>query len=137
VLTAVCFVVWSNLLLFSAIEDELAPNVPRTLAHLLRAGLKVWVLTGDTGSCIPPIETHRFTANVRVQGRWAANAHGMFPLLVCACDLFVSLCSLPTVTTATNIAIACNLLDAEMSNDGRLFTFEREVSAGSGCFDAM
>jgi len=65
----------------TAIEDELAPNVPRALAHLLRAGLNVWVLTGDT------------------------------------------------VATATNIAIACNLLDAEMSNDGRLFTLEREDAA--------
>jgi magnesium-transporting ATPase (P-type) len=40
-----------HLIFSSAIEDELAPNVPRALAHLLRAGLKVWVLTGDTGLC--------------------------------------------------------------------------------------
>ena len=31
------------------------------------------------------------------------------------------------LTTAQNIAISCNLLDAEMSNEGRLFTFDRNL----------
>jgi P-type E1-E2 ATPase len=31
----------------SAIEDKLQEGVPDTVASLLRAGIKVWVLTGD------------------------------------------------------------------------------------------
>lgn len=31
----------------TAIEDKLQDGVPDTIAHLLQAGVKVWVLTGD------------------------------------------------------------------------------------------
>ncbi len=41
-------------------------------------------------------------------------------------------CTGDTLSTATNIAIACNLLDAEMSNEGRLFTIDREDVNGGG-----
>ena len=44
--------IWRNiLLLFSpgatAIEDKLQDGVPRTIANLRSAGIKIWVLTGD------------------------------------------------------------------------------------------
>jgi P-type E1-E2 ATPase len=31
----------------TAVEDKLQPDVPETIADLLRAGIKVWMLTGD------------------------------------------------------------------------------------------
>lgn len=38
-----------NLLLLgaTAIEDRLQAGVPETIANLLKAGIKIWVLTGD------------------------------------------------------------------------------------------
>lgn len=31
----------------TAVEDKLQPEVPETIADLLKAGIKVWMLTGD------------------------------------------------------------------------------------------
>ena len=65
----------------TGIEDKLQEGVPAALQQLLDAGMKVWMLTGDT------------------------------------------------VSTAVNIAIACNLCDSEMENDGRLFVFDKDMDS--------
>jgi phospholipid-transporting ATPase len=31
----------------TAVEDKLQPDVPETIADLLKANIKVWMLTGD------------------------------------------------------------------------------------------
>ena len=39
----------------TAVEDKLQDNVPQTIADLIRANIKVWMLTGDkfeTATCI-------------------------------------------------------------------------------------
>jgi len=63
----------------TGIEDKLQDGVPHALQTLLDAGMKVWMLTGDT------------------------------------------------VSTAVNIAMACNLIDSDMENDGRLFVFDKDI----------
>ena len=35
-----------------------------------------------------------------------------------------------TVSTAINIAMACNLLDSDMENEGRLFVFDKDLDSG-------
>lgn len=38
----------------TAIEDKLQDGVPQTIANLILAGIKIWVLTGDKqGNCRP------------------------------------------------------------------------------------
>ena len=67
----------------TGIEDKLQDGVPAALQQLLDAGMKVWMLTGDT------------------------------------------------VSTAVNIAMACNLIDSDMENDKRLFVFDKDMDSGS------
>jgi len=65
----------------TGIEDKLQEGVPSALQQLLDAGMKVWMLTGDT------------------------------------------------VSTAVNIAMACNLIDSDMENDKRLFVFDKDMDS--------
>ena len=67
----------------TGIEDKLQEGVPNALQQLLDAGMKVWMLTGDT------------------------------------------------VSTAVNIAMACNLIDSDMENDKRLFVFDKDMDSAS------
>ena len=67
----------------TGIEDKLQEGVPSALQQLLDAGMKVWMLTGDT------------------------------------------------VSTAVNIAMACNLIDSDMENDKRLFVFDKDMDSSS------
>lgn len=64
-----------QLLGVTAIEDRLQDKVPETIALLQRAGLKVWVLTGDKKGDVEPDELRQH-------------------MLITGDDLAVSTCSL-------------------------------------------
>lgn len=58
-----------NLMLLgaTAIEDRLQAGVPETIATLMRADIKIWVLTGDKQETAINIGERRLNNNVRVK----------------------------------------------------------------------
>lgn len=85
-----------QLLGVTAIEDRLQDQVPETISLLQRAGLKVWVLTGDKKGDSEPDEPQ--------QNMWMTSDN----LTV---SLFLS-CFSPIVLseTAVNVGYSCKLL---------------------------
>lgn len=51
----------------TAIEDRLQAGVPETIATLMRADIKIWVLTGDKQETAINIGERRLNNNVRVK----------------------------------------------------------------------
>lgn len=51
----------------TAIEDRLQAGVPETIATLMRADIKIWVLTGDKQETAINIGEGRLNNNVRVK----------------------------------------------------------------------
>lgn len=88
-----------QLLGVTAIEDRLQDEVPETITLLQRAGLKVWVLTGDKKGDSEPDELQQHTQ-------------------ITSDDLPVSLCfphffPIALSETAVNIGYSCKLLDPD------------------------
>lgn len=47
----------------TGIEDKLQEGVPETIDKLRKAGIKVWVLTGDKQVCESSLEINRYGRN--------------------------------------------------------------------------
>lgn len=61
-LTLLTCILFFKILGVAAIEDRLQEGVPETIVSLRRAGVKVWVLTGDkTGTVIPTKVPNHYT----------------------------------------------------------------------------
>ncbi len=93
----------------TAIEDRLQEGVPETIALLQKAGLKVWVLTGDKKGIVT-------YCNRRHHFESCAVATWKQSLTVVVClpfPLFPAPSFFVLVETAVNIGYSCKLLDPE------------------------
>lgn len=90
-----------QLLGVTAIEDRLQDQVPETITLLQRAGLKVWVLTGDKKGDSEPDDPQRHAQKTHLK------------LCDINASLFSSFFSTVFSETAVNVGYACKLLDED------------------------